>query len=47
MFEGHTDKIVAQRPAPQAAPESRIARNEPEFDPGTEGPNIILRIDNP
>jgi Domain of unknown function (DUF4375) len=47
MFEGDTDKIVARRPAPEGAPGSGVARNEPEQAPGTEGLNIIIRITNP
>ncbi|XUM20759.1 DMP19 family protein [Bradyrhizobium oligotrophicum S58] len=47
MFEGHSDKIVSQRPAPESLPGSGVASNEPHLEPGTEGKNIILRISNP
>jgi hypothetical protein len=47
MFESNTDKIVARRPAPECAPGSGVARNEPSGEPGTEGPNMIYRIANP
>ena len=47
MFEGHTDVVVARLPAPEAAPGSRVARNEPQQEPGTEGRNIFIQIANP
>jgi hypothetical protein len=47
MFKGNTDEIVSRRPAPECAPGSGVARNEPQLEPGTEGPNIIIRITNP
>ena len=47
MFEGNTNKIVGRRPAPECAPGSGVARNEPDIEPGTEGLNISLLIDNP
>jgi len=47
MFKGHTDEIVARLAAPQAAPGSGVARNEPSREPGSEGPNILFRIPNP
>jgi hypothetical protein len=47
MLLGDTDKIVARRPAPECAPGSGVARNEPSGEPGTEGPNMIYRIANP
>lgn len=51
MFEGHSDKIVAQRPAPESLPGSGVASNAPDLEPGTEGANnilgIILLIPNP
>ena len=48
MFNGDTGEIVAQVPAPEAARGSGVARNEPEFDPGTMlGPNLRIDIGNP
>jgi Domain of unknown function (DUF4375) len=47
MFKGDTDQIVAQRPAPEASPGSGVASNEPEIEPGTQHPNLILNITNP
>lgn len=47
MFKGDTDLIVARLPAPECAPRSGVARNEPQQEPGTEGPNILIGIDNP
>jgi hypothetical protein len=44
VFKGCTSEIAARIAAPEAAPESGVARNEPEFEPGTEGPNISLMI---
>lgn len=44
MFRGRTDRVVARMPAPQ---ESGVGSNAPQIEPGTEGPNIILRISNP
>jgi hypothetical protein len=47
MFKGNTDQIVAQRSAPEAAAGSGVARNEPETDPETQHPNVMLMIANP
>jgi hypothetical protein len=47
MFKGDTAEVVARVPAPECAPGSGVPRNEPELEPGTEGPNIFLRIPNP
>lgn len=47
MFKGRTDEIVARIPTPEGTPGSGVARNEPQGEPGTEGPNIFIRIANP
>lgn len=47
MFKGHTNEVVARMPAPEAAPESGVARNEPPGEPGSEGSNIVIRIASP
>jgi hypothetical protein len=47
MFKGNSDKIVARMPTPEGAPGSGVARNEPQLEPGTEGPNISIRTTNP
>jgi hypothetical protein len=47
MFKGNTDQIVAQRPAPEAVPGSGVISNEPEIEPGTQHPNVVLTITNP
>ena len=38
---------VTRAPCPEAAEGSTAPRVEPDQEPGTEGPNIIIRIDNP
>lgn len=47
MFKGDTDQIVAQRSAPEAFPGSGVTSNEPELEPGTQNPNLVLTITNP
>lgn len=47
MFKGNSDEIVARMPTPEGVPGSGVARNEPQVEPGTEGPNITIRITNP
>jgi hypothetical protein len=47
MFKGNTDQIVAQRPTPEASPGSGVISNEPEIEPGTQHPNLVLTITNP
>jgi hypothetical protein len=47
MFKGNTDQIVAQRPTPEASPGSGVISNEPEMEPGTQHPNLVLKITNP
>jgi hypothetical protein len=47
MFKGNTDQIVAQRPTPEAYPGSGVISNEPEIEPGTQHPNLVLTITNP
>jgi hypothetical protein len=47
VYKGHTDEIVTRAPCPEAAEGSTAPRVEPDQEPGTEGPNIIIRIDNP
>jgi hypothetical protein len=47
MFKGNTDTIVARMLAPECAPGSAVARNEPDKEPGMEHRNISFRIPNP
>lgn len=47
MFKGDTDQIVAQRPTPEASAGGGAASNEPEMEPGTQHPNLVLAIVNP
>jgi hypothetical protein len=47
MFKGDTDEVVSRMPAPESAPGSGIARNEPQGEPGADRPNLIIHIANP
>jgi hypothetical protein len=47
MFKGNTDEIVSRRPAPECAPGSGVARNEPQLEPGTEGPTSLSALRTP
>ena len=47
IFKGDTDEVDARMPAPECASGSGVARNEPEYEPGTEHLNINVLIDNP
>lgn len=47
IFKGDTDEVAARMPAPECASGSSVARNEPEYEPGTEHLNINVLIDNP
>lgn len=47
IFKGDTDEVVARMPAPECALESRVARTQPEAEPGSYHPNITFPIANP
>jgi hypothetical protein len=47
VYKGSSDEVVTRAPCPEAAEGSTAPRAEPDQEPGTERPNIIMRIDNP